>query len=319
MTIEIRPTSTDLVAIAEAGPAVPELDTALVEVSGGLLTWSVLDLAAAPIAIIDDVARAQDWVWAIYGSDAARALDAGQDVASFAPDRPEAVDDAALLAYALWAQRWWPVSAIDMIPALDESLLAEDIAGLQAECDGLLEDAGQLAASQSAPASQREYALAAGGPAAGELVLAHGAGGTDWRAYPPGLIDAAEEAVSWSLVRAGGHTLLRLEVAAAPGLSGPVPAHLRPVAHISSGATLVELDLNGDRWTGHAAVADSYEPIVAVYVPGFGDARLGDPGAGLELREQIRQLIRRRLAGAGAAEPGHLLAEIHAATSDLDY
>ncbi|MEU1205611.1 hypothetical protein [Nocardia sp. NPDC005825] len=58
-------------AVSPAGP-----DTMVLEVVGGLLTWNVLAAQELPVAIIDDVDAAQEWVWALYGEPVATALDA---------------------------------------------------------------------------------------------------------------------------------------------------------------------------------------------------------------------------------------------------
>ncbi|MFE3141919.1 hypothetical protein [Streptomyces scopuliridis] len=297
----------------DGGPApsvldpAPGVDVAVLEVAGGLLTWSVLALDAVPVAVLDDVDLAQGWVWALYGEQVALAL-ADDTVTESAPEQPEPVEvpvlpvlpvlpalpalvvSARQLAFAHWAARWWPASVIDDIPPLDERLLDREIGDLTEECDLLF--AGEETAdsrpsdgpdAESAavekPPRASDYALAAGpaagtgtaGPAgAGGLTLARGTGGSDWRRCPPGLVDASERAVSWEVVRAAARTTVSVSVVAAPG-PVTVPSELTPRATVSGAADPLDLALRlvDDAWLGDAP---------------FDTVRPGDPapgGAGL--------------------------------------
>ncbi|MFE2844012.1 hypothetical protein ACFXKS_10715 [Streptomyces scopuliridis] len=295
----------------DGGPApsvldpAPGVDVAVLEVAGGLLTWSVLALDAVPVAVLDDVDLAQEWVWAVYGEQVALAL-ADDTVTESAPeqlpDQPEPVEvpvlpalpalvaSARQLAFAHWAARWWPASVIDDIPPLDARLLDREIGDLTEECDLLF--AGEETAdsrppdgpdAESAaveePPRATDYALAAGpaagtgtaGPVgAGGLTLARGTGGSDWRRCPPGLVDASERAVSWEVVRAAARTTVSVSVVAAPG-PVTVPSELTPRATVSGAADPLDLALRlvDDAWLGDAP---------------FDTVRTGDPapgGAGL--------------------------------------
>src|SRR5690606_23784921 len=100
----------------------PALDTLVLEVVGGHLSWSLLSGQRLPAAILHDPTAAQDWLWAIYGEAVALALDerpASAELAA-APILPETASAARRLAYAHWASRWWPASTLDGIPALDQ-------------------------------------------------------------------------------------------------------------------------------------------------------------------------------------------------------
>ncbi|MFE2034402.1 hypothetical protein ACFXBB_14325 [Streptomyces scopuliridis] len=279
----------------------PGVDVAVLEVAGGLLTWSVLALDAVPVAVLDDVDLAQEWVWALYGEQVALGL-ADDTVTESAPEQPEPVEVAVLpalpalvasarqLAFAHWAARWWPASVIDDIPPLDARLLDREIGDLTEECDLLF--AGEETADSRPPDSPdaesaaveeppraTDYALAAGpaagtgtpGPAgAGGLTLARGTGGSDWRRCPPGLVDASERAVSWEVVRAAARTTVSVSVVAAPG-PVTVPGELTPRATVSGAADPLDLALRlvDDAWLGDAP---------------FDTVRTGDPapgGAGL--------------------------------------
>ncbi|MGW1657899.1 hypothetical protein [Streptomyces atratus] len=180
-------------------------------------------------------------------------------------------------------------------------------------------------------ARQVGYALAAGDPlVAGGRVIARGSGTNDWRRYPPGFIDAAEHAVSWTARALGARRQIEVEVVAhvaAPTTGAPLAAEVR----VNGSRPLrVPLGRRDDVWTGRADVDLTPDPSAAtsapprievgVLLPGF------DPGAGPEARadrDAIRALARRRLAGA--AQPvaydaydgvaGPFLAETLAATA----
>lgn len=308
----------------------PALDTAVLEVIGGHLAWSLLDADAPPVAVLDDVASAQVWVWAVYGEAVAVALDdsTGARDVDATPALPELAASARQLAYALWAQRWWPASTIDAIPPLDEQLLAKEIAALVEQCD-LLVDADFVPSDARedalATALADDYALAAGAATAtapGALVLARGSGGADWRRSPAGIVDASESAVAWQLLRTSGTTSIQISVVAAPGLGPLVPPHLHPRAVITAQTNetiAVPLQLAGDSWVGTAAVAFSPEtPLtVDIEVPGFGAVGTDSLG-GPQARQRVRQLVRQRMREAGTGD-GYLLAEIAAAASDSDF
>ena len=179
------------------------------------------------------------------------------------------------------------------------------------------------------------YALAAGEPfAAGGRVIARGTGTNDWRRYPPGLVDAAEHAVSWTARALGARRQIEVEVVAhvaAPATGAPLVAEVR----VNGGPPArVPLARRDDVWTGRGDVDLTEDPPattpaprldVAVLLPGF------DPGAGPEARagrDAIRALARRRLAaaarpvadGARAGVAGPFLAETLAASaSGEDY
>ncbi|MFJ9207356.1 hypothetical protein [Streptomyces sp. NPDC102264] len=392
----------------------PGVDVTVLEVAGGLLTWSVLALDAVPVAVLDDVEAAQEWVWAVYGEQVALALAAdtvtdadaeaeaeaeavpvsepapwrpapdgahempGAPAVPVLPVLPALVASARRLAFAHWAARWWPASVIDDIPPLDERLLDREIGDLTEECDLLFAgfetadsrppdapddldtpDAGSPAVQE--PPRATDYALAAGpapgkgGPAgspAGGLTLARGTGGSDWRRYPPGLVDASERAVSWEVVRAAARTTVSVSVVAAPGPAA-VPGELTPRATVGGAADPLDLPLRrvDDAWRGDApfdtvrtggAAPGGAGLAVDIYLPGFGAPRPHDrygdgagdgAGAAAEVRARVRALVRSRLAratdeatdgdgdrdGDGGAFGPLLRTEIAAATAETDF
>ncbi|MFJ9434263.1 hypothetical protein ACIRQY_32030 [Streptomyces sp. NPDC101490] len=163
------------------------------------------------------------------------------------------------------------------------------------------------------------YALAAGGPPLpGSRVIARGYGVNDWCRYPPGLVDAAEEAVSWTARAVGARRLVEIEVVAhvaAPATGAPLVAE---VSANGGGPLRVPLARRDDLWTGLADVDLGAGPSgagpgaprveVGVLLPGF------DPGAGAGAgaragRAAVRTLARRRLAGAARSVAGGALDE----------
>lgn len=130
-----------LLALAPEGAplvtdAFPALDTLVLEVTGGHLTWSLLADQRLPAAVLDDPDAAQDWLWAVYGEQAALAVaDNHPQSLPATPALPDLTTTLRRLAYAHWAARWWPASTLDAIPTLSPHLLAEEIADLTETCD----------------------------------------------------------------------------------------------------------------------------------------------------------------------------------------
>lgn len=286
-------------SVADADPGV---DTAVLEVAGGHLTWCLTSGQRVPVATLHDLDTAQEWLWALYGAEVALAADAYTEPVEL-PARPENPDLAAAvrrLAYAHWAARWWPASTVDDIAALDPALLDREIAELTEFCDSVVDGADATTVTEVEAESvvgdigrdgrvrewttphADEYALAAGSNSTGSgaaLVLDRGTTGWDWRYCPPGVVDASERAVSWELSRAAGSTVVRVHAVAAPGLSADLPGHLRPRARIRTpgGFADVALELSGDAWSGEAdQPADSVRGI-EIYTPGVGPSDPVEP------------------------------------------
>ncbi|MER7688422.1 hypothetical protein [Streptomyces sp. NPDC097610] len=177
------------------------------------------------------------------------------------------------------------------------------------------------------PGGPGGYALAAGtAHVPSGRVIARGTGVNDWRRYPPGLVDAAENAVTWTARATGARREIEVEVladAVAPAVGVPLVAEVR----VDGGtADRIRLGRRDDLWTGRADlnVPATGQPHldVQVLLPGF------DPGAGADVRadrDAIRSLVRRRLAAGAEPAPrtspmGPFLAEIAAATTtEEDY
>ncbi|MFI1361059.1 hypothetical protein ACH4TV_46995 [Streptomyces sp. NPDC020898] len=193
------------------------------------------------------------------------------------------------------------------------------------------------------------YALAAGEQlVAGGRLIARGSGTNDWRRYPPGFVDAAENAVSWTARALGARRQIEVDVVAhsAAPLAG---AALAAEIHVNGGSpNRVPLARRDDLWTGRAdldvdpdlptgATAPRIE--VGVLLPGFDPGpdhadrpdHSGTPGEAERRadRDAIRALVRRRLIAAAQPRPYEasphddfsepFLAEITAAATDEDY
>ncbi|MFI9172676.1 hypothetical protein [Streptomyces lincolnensis] len=172
-------------------------------------------------------------------------------------------------------------------------------------------------------ARQQEFALAAGSPrTATGRVIARGSGTNDWCRYPPGFVDAAEGAVSWTTYALGAGRRIEVEVVA--DIAAPVGGvRLAAEVHVDgSPPNRVPLARRDDVWTGRADLdipASTTPGIeVGVLLPGF------DPGPGTDdraAREAVRALARHRLGVAAAphdreaADPDPFLAEIAAAAA----
>ncbi|GAA3900915.1 hypothetical protein GCM10023084_61710 [Streptomyces lacrimifluminis] len=247
--------------------------------------------------------------------------------------------------------QWWRATAgsVDMARRLETVLRLIDDAADNAGLDGpalrhlrsSLEGRGPAAASADPGAlfaRRGGYALAAGEPlVTGGRVIARGSGINDWRRYPPGLVDAAESAVSWTARALGARRRIEVEALAdpaAPATGTPLVAEV----HVNGGAPhRVSLARRDDLWTGHSDLSPDPQAGVSaprievgVLLPGF-DPGPGAPGdadvrAG---RDAVRALVRRRLAVARRPPaydtPPHdncsapFLAETAATATDEDY
>ncbi|MET0899436.1 MAG: hypothetical protein ABWY45_16125 [Mycobacterium sp.] len=118
-----------------AGPVTPPLLTAVLEVSGAVLSWPV-DVAADPQVTFTDIGRA-DWLWRVIGEagHVEVSTHARRDpVPGAVIDLPHLVIDSDAvaplrrLALGHWLRRWWPASARDGIMALDPAVLDAELA-----------------------------------------------------------------------------------------------------------------------------------------------------------------------------------------------
>ncbi|GAA0300178.1 hypothetical protein GCM10009540_19310 [Streptomyces turgidiscabies] len=194
------------------------------------------------------------------------------------------------------------------------------------------------AAGSGTPFSRRAgYTLAAGETAvAGGRVIARGSGVNDWCRYPPGFVDAAEDAVSWTARALGARRLTEVEALAelsAPATGTSLVAEVRVNGGDPHRAPLTRRD---DLWTGYADLSPDLSAAlrtprveVGVLLPGF-DPGPGTPSSpdGRAERDAVRALVRRRLTTAARPPandanpndgfPAPFLAETAAADSATD-
>ncbi|WLW50310.1 hypothetical protein [Streptomyces sp. YU58] len=230
---------------------------------------------------------------------------------------------AALDPLIRWRESAEPPRQLDRVLRLIDE--AADNAGLDGEPlrrlrSALEQDHGRPTAAPLDLAElfvrQREFALAAGSLSTGTgRVIVRGSGTNDWCRYPPGFVDAAEDAVSWTAYALGAGRRIEVEVVA--DVAAPVGGvHLAAEVRVDGRPpSRVPLARRDDVWSGRADLdipASTTPGIeVGVLLPGF------DPGPGADeraAREAVRALARHRLSEA-AAQPAPFLAEIAAAAA----
>lgn len=185
------------------------------------------------------------------------------------------------------------------------------------KCRNIADDIGlPWTVTVGTPARRDDYALAAAGgtgAAADRSAIAAGVASVSWSAVPPGVFDAAEHTVDWT-VRAGADAVDAVVQAALSGLdqAAGIAATLRCGSWHGSGvfdaagrATLPILDADGTPLL--KAQAWNTDWSAAELTVGAG---AGEPA---EIRARVRALARARLA-----EPSDdaFLAELLAAESD---
>ena len=251
------------------------------------------------------------------------------------------------LAWGHWLRRWWPASVVDGIDPLPSLILDAEVAVLTADCEMYFGDATfdgdplavldahdeaaidslalhprqdvrdlhrrllgiDAAAPESGPVpsgDQGDYALAAGpGTAAGSGTgIARGWASVPWESVPAHTFDAAENTIAWS-VDAAPHVVADITVTLLPGrTAAPVPVALslhdpafEAQATLSPDGRLpIPLPLTATEAWG----ADWSALVVTVGGVDARDSR--------EQREQVRTLVRERIAG-GTGLTGLFVAE----------
>lgn len=209
---------------------------------------------------------------------------------------PDEESPAGLLeAHAAGVQRLreWATSPV-------HAPYAGAVARLRERVEALADELGvELSAATTSPAARADFALAA----AGGDGRAQGSLENDWTAYPPGLLDASESALTWRADldspgwRVGG-------VAAAGAVAAPL------VLRGTDGEQPFELTPTG--WRGLVPAGPA--PGVRVALPGFDPGPLGGAGDRLAARERARGFAR-----AWLADPGAPLAVLVAADDPEDF
>lgn len=121
--------------------------TAVLEVSGAVLSWTLDDPTGAAQITFTDLARA-DWLWRVLGESGHVALasalgntDQAHSVELTGVDIvPGSVDPLRRLALGHWLRRWWPASRRDGIAGLDRALLDVELALLTIGAQGFFTD-----------------------------------------------------------------------------------------------------------------------------------------------------------------------------------
>ncbi|OBI85560.1 hypothetical protein [Mycobacterium sp. 1245805.9] len=133
------------------GPATADSPLAAVlEVSGGVLSWTIDDPPGDGSARITftDLSRA-DWLWRVLGEAGHVALATAVDGAQDEPHGielagvdivPGSVDPLRRLAIGHWLRRWWPASRVEGIAGLDRALLDVEVALLTSGAQGFFTD-----------------------------------------------------------------------------------------------------------------------------------------------------------------------------------
>lgn len=150
---------------------------------------------------------------------------------------------------------------------------------------------------EMAAPGQRAYALAAGSDpvAPGEGVLASGRASVDWARVPPGILDAAEDTVTWRIVAAASAT--RLEVVVAGAFADAAITAF--ATHEGEPFAEVPLSLGAGRFTGAADLDETAARLAARVQSGqialvVGVADEGVIGTTVEDRAEVVALVRAR-------------------------
>ena len=358
----VGPRDTPLVA--------PPMLTAVLEVSGAVLSWTVDEPPGDGSALITftDVGRA-DWLWRVLGESGQVALASAVGSVEHVADEPHSIeltgvdfvpgsiDPLRKLAMGHWLRRWWPASRRDGIAGLDRPLLDVEVALLTGDAEGFFtddtldSDVAQLLAPHATALTTHvrsddarildlvragagladdvglegagwpellaaldhsalvttmsngrrdDYALAAGSDAGarGDTSIARGVASIDWSAVPPGIFDAAEDTVEWSVEVTGAAATAVVRAA----VIGPDPAtgiavRLRSRSVSSSGAldadgraTLPLFDTQQRRLTDQVAWAHDW-PTTAVII----GAEISEVTESRDFRQRVRRLARSRL------------------------
>ncbi|MEU5875556.1 hypothetical protein AB0A73_28830 [Glycomyces sp. NPDC047369] len=312
------------------GPRPPHPErTMLVEARGALLSWDALDLRAHPAAEVFDARAAGDWLWEVYGPEAAAAVLGEAGTVATEWESP-VLDAARNLALLRWAGAWWPASHAAGIPALPVGLLRAETAWRTAGLDHVLDDdaaveralaevdlnalvsypeAADLAAGvadladaygvvlrDTARLRPEDFALAAGGAEEG-LAVASGSAPIDWSLVPARSLDAAGEA-TWRFESRSGAWILNVTAPAAPDA---VPTPLTAV--VDTVEVPLHLDPGANAFSGEAPAPPDFamrlgggRPI-EVRAPGYTADRSDDRA---ERRAALIAFARERLASPGA-------------------
>jgi hypothetical protein len=200
------------------------------------------------------------------------------------------------------------------------------LADVARACADLANEIGAWSAELSVPPPQfvagrrDEYALAAGRDGDPEQgAIARGDGSVDWAAVPPGVFDAADRTIGWSVESADPsvYAMVRVETTGAASARG-IDVRLRSGVVGGSGvldgngtAALTMMGEDGLQLTENQAWDHDWSATSVAVGPDRAFA--ADFTEAAALRQRIRDFARARLANPG---PDAFLAEIVAAESD---
>ncbi|WP_235735696.1 hypothetical protein [Nocardioides alcanivorans] len=333
----------------DAPVAAPPL-AAVLEVSGAILEWTVDEPATTPRITLTDV-EAADWLWRLVGTDAhVELVEAATGSVEATVDR-EVLEPLRRLALGHWMRRWWPASARDGIAALEPSVLDAELAVLTAAAEEFLAEAtfdsdvdallagagapplhlrddprvvalleacaevGELPLTAKAPTWRADFALVAGadGRPASDAI-ASGVSSISWSAVPPGVFDAAEDTVTWSVA---GSDEIPTEVVARvqAALADPAEGHLL-VPGIAVRLQCGQLAAAGELDEGGRAMLPLRLAESAAWNLDWASTQVhigAAAGESREARQRVRRFVRSRQA---APPPDAFLAELLALDAD---
>ena len=242
--------------------------------------------------------------------------------------------EVALLTAAAqdyFAEDTFDSDVVELLAPHRSSLLAHERGGdprvtdLARACTELAGEVGAWDPSDSIEAVEDssvrrrdDYALAAGADSGGltPTAMAGGVGSVNWMAVPPGVFDAADETVEWSIemTESTAAALVRVATLGQASSSGiQVRVSSGPVSGTglldARGRATVSLMDEGHRVLAEGPAWNHDWSTTAVAV----GADLPESGEAAEIRQRIRAFARRRLASPG---DDAFLAETLAAESD---
>ncbi|WP_103355815.1 hypothetical protein [Amycolatopsis sp. CA-128772] len=175
--------------------------------------------------------------------------------------------------------------------------VAEEVRGLCRRLSAWFDDRDDVVRAEAAATladtaapGQRAYALAAGAeaPVAGAGVVAGGRASVDWARVPPGVLDAAEDTVTWRIVAAPTATRLEVEVAGAFA-DAVLTAFATQDGEV---VAQVPLHLGAGRFAGAADLAGAVPPVhIGLVVGVTAESVLGTTR---EDRAEVVSLVRAR-------------------------